>query len=233
MRWASLAAALALTGHAHGQIPDQGKFDYVVYDKADRPVGTYSFTIGREGPLWRVSSRMEIDTRILVLRIRLKDENSFTHDGRQFQSFQVSYFKDVPLQRTVQMEVSGRRDESGWTVQSKTAGKAVTRQFAQDRFEEVRNLASRLVRPQAVLRPGQAAKVLSLDPLTLEVGEVESRGVGVEAVEFQGRRRELFVMETRAPDGNVRVHKFANGLIYRSQTEDGYALLKSAQLPSF
>lgn len=71
--------------------------------------------------------------------------------------------------------------------------------------------------------------------MSLEIDEIESRGLAVERVEFQGRRRELYVMETRASDGNVTVKKFTNGLIliYLSRTDEGYALLVSAQAPSF
>ena len=219
---------------AFGQIPDQGRFDYVIYDNGDRPVGSYFFTIRREGRLWRISSEMSVDTRFLLFRIRFRDQNNFTHDGSSFQSFHVSYFKDVPLQRTVQLEVFGERSGETWTIRSTSGGNAgPPRIFPRSSFEEVRNLISRLVRPEAVLQPGQIKRTLSLDPLNLEISEVESRGVAVESIEFQGRRREVFVMDIRASDGNARVMKFANGLIYRSQTEDGYALLKSAETASF
>jgi len=225
---------IALWPHlALGQIPDRGRFDYVLYDNGDQPVGTYFFTIDKEGTVWRIASEMSIDTRFLFFRIRLKDQNSFTHDGRHFQSFTVSYFKDVPLRSTVQLVVSGVRDGDGWTIRANSDGKTSSQQFSQKSFEEVRNLVSRLVRPDAVLRPGQVRKSLSLDPLSLEISEVESRGVEVDSIEFQGRKRELFVMEIIASDGNVKVKKFANGLIYRSQTRDGYALLVSARTPSF
>jgi hypothetical protein len=218
---------------ALGQIPDQGRFDYVLYDNADRPVGTYFFTISKEGGVWRISSEMNVDTRFLLFPIRLKDQNTFTHDGSFFQSFHVNYLKDVPLQRTVQLEVSGVRNVNGWTIQTMSGGNIVSQQFSQNSFENVRNLVSRLVRPEAVLRPGQISKTLSLDPLSLEISEVETRGIAVDSVEFQGRKRELFVMETKSSDGDVTVHKFSNGLIYRSQTGDGYALLKSARTTSF
>jgi len=224
----------ALWSHlALGQIPDQGRFNYVLYDNGDRPVGTYFFTINKEGSVWRITSEMSVDTRFLLFPIRLKDQNTFTHDGRRFQSFHVKYFKDVPLQSTVQLEVSGVRNNNGWIIQTKSGGNTGSQQFSQGSFEEVRNLVSRLVRPEAVLRPGQVRKTLSLDPLSLEISEVESRGVEVDSIEFQGRKRELFVMEIKASDGNAKVKKFSNGLIYRSQTRDGYALLKSAQTPSF
>jgi hypothetical protein len=216
-----------------GQIPDQGRFDYVLYDNGDRPVGTYFFTIVKEGSVWRITSEMNIDTRFLLFSIRLKDQNTFTHDGRSFQSFKVDFFKDVPLQRTVQLAVSGARNLDGWTIQTMSGGNAGLQQLPRNSFEEVRNLISRLVRPEAVLRPGQVSTRRSLDPLSLEISEVESRGIAIDSVEFQGRRRELFVMETKSSDGDVTVHKFSNGLIYRSQTSDGYALLKSARTPSF
>lgn len=222
--WSSLALA---------QIPEQGRFDYVLYDGRDQHVGTYFFTIEREGGAWRITSEMSVDARFLLFPIRLNDRNSFIHDGKSFQSFSVRYFKDVPLQRTLQVEVSGARDARGWTIQTTSGGQAVARQFSHQSFDEVRNLVSRLVRPEAILRPGEARKTLSLDPISLEISEVESRGIGIESVEFQGRKRELFVMETRASDGDVRVKKFSNGLIYRSQTSEGYALLKSARTPSF
>lgn len=217
---------------ALGQIPEEGRFDYVIYDNGNQPVGTYFFTIHKEGSVWRITSEMSVDTRFLLFPVRLKDQNTFTHDGNAFQSFHVKYFKDVPLQRTVQVEVSGVRHNDGWTIQTSGASTS-SRLFPQESFDEVRNLVSRLVRPENVLRPGQIRKTLSLDPLSLEISEVESRGIKVESIEFQGRTRELFVMETRATDGNVKVKKFSNGLIYRSQTENGYALLKSAQTPSF
>lgn len=218
---------------ALGQIPDRGRFEYVLYDNGDRPVGTYFFTIEKEDGVWRIASEMSVDTRFLMLPIRLKDQNSFTHDGENFRSFNVKYFKDVPFQKTVLQEVSGARTADGWTIQSRRSGISGSQQFSHGSFEEVRNLISRLVRPEAVLRPGQVRKTLSLDPLSLAISEVESRGIEVESIEFQGRKRELFVMVTTASDGNVKVKKFSNGLIYRSETEDGYALLKSAQTPSF
>jgi hypothetical protein len=230
---ACFAAAALWTHLALGQIPDQGRFDYILYDNGDRPVGTYYFTIEKEGGVWRISSDMNVDTRLLLFAIRLRDRNSFTHDGKSFLSFHVSYFKDVPLQRTVQLEVSGVRNLDDWTVRTTRDGAIGARRFAPDSFEDVRNLISRLVRPEAVLQPGQVRKSRSLDPLSLEIDDVETRGVAIGSVEFQGRRRELFVMETKSSDGDVRVQKFSNGLIYRSQTNDGYALLKSAQCPSF
>jgi hypothetical protein len=225
---------IALWPHlALGQIPDRGRFNYVLYDNGNQPVGSYFFTIEKEGSVWRIASEMSIDTRFLLFQVRLKDQNSFTHDGRSFQSFNVSYFKDVPLQSTVQLEVSGVRTGSGWTIQTKSGNMNSQKFFSQESFEEVRNLVSRLIRPEAVLRPGQVRRTLSLDPLRLEISEVESRGVEVDWIEFQGRKRELFVMEIRASDGNAKVKKFSNGLIYRSQTRDGYALLISAETPSF
>src|ERR1700741_2318882 len=109
----------ALWSHlALGQIPDQGRFDYVLYDNSDRPVGTYFFTIAKEGEVWRITSEMSVDTRFLLFRIRLKDQNSFTHDGKVFQSFQVKYFKDVPFQSAMQLEVSGVRNDNGWRIQA-------------------------------------------------------------------------------------------------------------------
>jgi hypothetical protein len=216
-----------------GQVPEWGRFEYVLYDNGDRPVGTYFFTIGKEGDLWRITSDMRVDTTFLFFPIRFKDQNTFTHDGNAFQSFRVSYYKDVPLQRTVQQEVSGVNDGNRWTIQSINGNSTDIRQIPRTDFEEIRNLISRLVRPEAVLRPGEIRKSRSLNPLTLEISEVESRGIEIVSVEFQGRLRDLYVMETRATDGNVRVHKFTNGLIYRSQTAEGYALLKSAQAPSF
>ena len=218
---------------ASSQIPDQGRFDYVLYDNGDRPVGTYFFTINKEGSVWRITSEMHVDTRFLLFPIRLRDQNTFTHDGRFFQSFSVKYFKDVPLQSTVELAVSGVRNDNSWTIQTKSGGNIGSQQFSQKSFEEVRNLVSRLVRPEAALRPGQVRRTLSLDPLSLEISEVESRGIAVDSVEFQGRKRELLVMEIKSSDGDVKVKKFSNGLIYRSQTRDGYALLKSAQTPSF
>lgn len=224
----------ALWSHlALGQIPDWGRFNYVVYDNGDQPVGKYFFTIDKEGSVWRISSEMSIHTRVFLFPVRLRDQNSFTHDGRNFRSFKVSYFKDVPLQSTVQLEVFGVRDGSGWKIQINGGAKTGSQHLPHQSFEDVRNLVSRLVRPEAVLRPGQVRKSLSLDPLSLEISEVVSRGVEIDSIEFQGRKRELFIMEIKASDGNVRVKKFANGLIYRSQTENGYALLKSAQTPSF
>src|SRR5258706_14249402 len=130
----------ALWSHlALGQIPDQGRFDYVLYDNADRPVGTYFFTIGKEGAVWRVTSDMSVDTRFLLFSVRLKDQNTFTHDGSVFQSFHVRYFKDVPLQRTVQLEVSGVRDANGWTIQTKSGETTGARQLSPGSFAEARN----------------------------------------------------------------------------------------------
>jgi len=230
----ALFALCALWSHlASGQIPDQGRFDYVLYDNGDQPVGTYFFTIAKEGSVWRITSEMNIDTRFLLFSIRLKDHNTFTHDGSAFRSFKVDYFKDVPLQRTVQLAVSGARNPDGWTIETMRGGNTSLQLFLRDSFEDVRNLISRLVRPEAVLRPGQVTKRRSIDPLSLEISEVVSRGIAIDSVEFQGRTRELFVMETKSSDGDVTVHKFSNGLIYRSQTSDGYALLKSARTPSF
>lgn len=216
-----------------GQIPDEGRFDYLIYDNGNRVVGTYFFTINKESGVWRISSDMSIDTSFLRLPIRVRDKNTFTHDGKNFLSFNVNYFKDVPLKNTIHLYVSGTRNSNGWAIQIKNNRKSDSQQFSHQSFEEVRNLVSRLVRPEATLGPGQVKKTLSLDPLTLEIGEVESRGVEMDSVEFQGKKRDLYVMETKASDGNVKVHKFSNGLIYRSQTSDGYALLKSAQASSF
>ena len=216
-----------------GQIPEWGRFDYVLYDNDDRPVGTYFFTISKEGNVWRITSDMSVDTKFLFLPIRFTDRNTFTHDGSTFQSFSVSYLKDVPLQRTVHLEVSGARNGNSWIVQTNKDGRSDSRRISHTTFDEIRNLVSRLVRPESVLTPGQTKRSLSLDPLTLEISEVESRGIEIVSVEFQGRKRDLYVMETKAADGNVKIHKFANGLIYRSQTGEGYALLKSAQTPSF
>jgi hypothetical protein len=208
----ALLVLFALWLHpALGQIPDQGRFEYVLYDNGDRPVGTYFFTIAREGHVWRISSEMNVDTRFFLFRIRLQDQNSFTHDGRSFQSFHVKYLKDVPLS-TLQLEVSGVRNGNDWIIQTNRDGTTGSRQLSPESFEEVRNLVSRLVRPEAVLRPGQARKSLSLDPLSLEISEVETRGVEVESIEFQGRRRELFVMEISASDGDAKVKKFSNDL---------------------
>ena len=176
---------------------------------------------------------MAVDTRILVFPIRLLARNSFAHDGTSFRSFEVRYFKDVPLQRSTEMEIAAVRGEGGWRIRLVDRAGTRSRELPGESFEEARNLISRLVRPEAVLRPGEARKARSLDPLTLEVSEIETHGVGIETVEFQGRRRQLFVMETRAPDGDVRVKKFSNGLIYRSQTSEGYALLKAARMPDF
>lgn len=230
---AFLVLAVLWSHLAWSQIPDQGRFDYVLYDNADRPVGTYYFSIGKEGSVWRITSEMNIDTRFLMFPIRLRDRNTFTHDGAHFQSFSVRYFKDVPLQSTVELAVSGVRNGDGWTIQTTSGGNTGSQQFSQKSFEEVRNLVSRLVRPEAALRPGQVRKALSLDPLSLEISEVETRGIALDSVEFQGRKRELLVMEIKSSDGDVKVKKFSNGLIYRSQTRDGYALLKSARTPSF
>ena len=36
----------------------------------------------------------------------------------------------------------------------------------------------------------------------MEISEVDSRGSAVDWVESQGRKRELFVMETESPDGD-------------------------------
>jgi len=229
----ALAMILMVARLAFAQIPEQGRFEYVLYDNQDRPVGSYFFTIRREGDLWRIASEMSVDTRFFLLPIRLNDRNTFTHDGKSFQSFSVEYFKDVPLQKTLRVEVLGSRSEKGWTIRSSSDRETFSRDLPHESFEEVRNLISRLVRPQAVLHPGESRRARSLDPVTLEISDVESRGVEIESVEFQGRRRELFVMEIKAPDGDVRVKKFANGLIYRSQTAEGYALLKSANMPSF
>jgi len=216
-----------------GQVPEWGRFDYILYDNGDRPVGTYFFTIGKEGSVWRITSDMRVDTKFLFLPIRFHDRNTFTHDGNTFQSFSVSYLKDVPLQRTVHLEVSGARNGNNWIIQSSKTGNVESRRVPHSAFDEIRNLISRLVRPEAVLKPGEIRRSLSLDPLTLEISEVESRGIEIISTEFQGRKRDLYVMETKASDGNVKVHKFVNGLIYRSQTGEGYALLKSAQTPSF
>ncbi len=226
-------SCLLASFQAAAQIPEQGRFDYVLYDNGDRPVGNYFFSIARMGGDWRIESEMTVDTRFLLLPIRLKDQNSFIHDGTAFKSFEVRYFKDVPLLSTLRLEVVGARSAEGWTVQATRNGNAASLYFPPEGFAEVRNLISRLVRPEAVLRPGEVRTAQSLDPLTLEVGKVESRGIAIESVAFQGRPRELFVMETRAPDGNVTVKKFANGLIYLSRTAEGYALLKAAQLPGF
>ena len=230
---AALLALLLGSPLAPGQSPEPGRFDYRLYDNGDRPVGKYFFTIERAGDAWRVASEMVVDTRFLFLPIRLMDRNSFVHDGRDFRSFHVDYLKDVPLQRTVRLEVSGVRDEDGWRIQRSEGGDSIRRHLSPNSFDEVRNLVSRLVRPQAVLRPGQSRKSTSLDPLSLEISEVVSRGIATDSVDFQGRRHELFVMEIRASDGDVTVKKFANGLIYLSRTPDGYALLTSARSPFF
>ncbi|MFW7381726.1 MAG: hypothetical protein ACOH5I_23155 [Oligoflexus sp.] len=60
-----------------------------------------------------------------------------------------------------------------------------------------------------------------------------SRGLHEETVDFQGRKRHLFVIEQKALDGDVVVSKFENGLIYRSQTPEGYALLERVEMPGF
>src|SRR5712671_440652 len=103
----ALAMILMVAQLAFAQIPEQGRFEYVLYDNQDRPVGSYFFTIRREGDLWRIASEMSVDTRFFLLPIRLNDRNSFTHDGKSFQSFSVQYFKDVPLQKTLRVEVLG------------------------------------------------------------------------------------------------------------------------------
>lgn len=232
MRWLFLLLWMgARMGLA--QVPDSGTFRYQLFDNSDRPVGRYDFTIEKEGKLWRITSDMDIDTRVFFLRIRLHDHNSFTHDGQSFQSFTVKYFKDVPLQKTVDQNVEGRLEGKMWQITSTQAGQSVLKTYPADAFEEIRNLVSRYIRPEAILRPGETRSTRSLDPLTLEIGLVESLGLREESIDFQGKTRRLHVMEQKAADGDVIVKKFDNGLIYRSQTSNGYALLQSALTPGF
>ncbi|MDQ3232448.1 MAG: hypothetical protein M3Q07_11550 [Pseudobdellovibrionaceae bacterium] len=215
------------------QVPEAGTFRYELFDNSDRRVGTYSFTIVKEGRVWRIASEMDVDTEVFFLKVRLRDHNNFTHDGQTFLSFQVKYFKDVPLQKTVDKKIEGRLEGSSWTLTSMQDGKEVRKNLPATAFTEVRNLISRLISPEAIVRPGEKRKALSLDPLTFQVDHVESRGLREESVDFQGKKRHLYVIEQKADDGDVLVKKFDNGLIYHSQTAEGYALLQSAVTPEF
>lgn len=230
----SLLFILAFTAKAAwAQIPESGVFRYELFDNGDRKVGDYHFTIQKNGKLWRISSEMDVDTTIFFLKVKLLDQNSFTHDGQAFQSFEVKYFKDVPLQKTLVLKMEGHRDGEIWQITGARNGINLHKTLENKAFDEVRNLVSRLIRPEAILRPGETRITRSLDPLTLDIGPVESRGLGEESIEFQGKKRRLHLMEQKAPDGDVQVKKFDNGLIYRSQTAEGYALLKSAETPDF
>ncbi|WP_141735677.1 hypothetical protein [Oligoflexus tunisiensis] len=232
MRWLILILALH-AGTAWSQVPDSGVFRYELFDNSDHPAGTYSFTITRDGPLWNINSEMDVDARVFFLKVTLRDHNSFTHDGQSFRSFQVNYFKDVPFQKTIHQQVQGRREENVWHISSQINSQKSEKTLAAAAFDEVRNLISRLIRPEAILLPGHTRSTRSLDPLTLEIDPVTSRGLHEESIEFQGKKRRLHVMVQEAPDGDVTVKKFDNGLIYRSQTAEGYALLKSAMTPNF
>lgn len=228
-----LGILCVLAGTASAQIPDSGVFRYELFDNGDRKVGTYNFTIQKEARLWRITSDMSVDAHILFLKVKLHDHNSFTHDGESFQSFDMKYFKDVPLQKTIDQTVTAVRDGATWTIQVKKNNETITRTLENKAFDEVRNLISRLIRPEAILRPGAIRSTRSLDPLTLTIDTVESRGLGEESISFQGKVRRLHVMEQKAADGDVRVKKFDNGLIYHSQTDEGYARLISAETRDF
>jgi hypothetical protein len=224
---------LFTAGKAWSQPPNSGVFRYELFDSGHRKVGNYHFTIQKDGRLWRISSEMDVDTQIFFLTVKLHDHNSFTHDGEGFQSFEVNYFKDVPFQGTIAQKVEARREGESWRISSEINGHKSHKILENKAFDEVRNLVSRLIRPEAVLRTSESRSTRSLDPLTLDIGVVLSRGLGEESVEFQGKTRRLHVMEQKAPDGDVRVKKFDNGLIYHSQTAEGYALLMSAETPDF
>ena len=71
---------------AFGQIPDAGDFHYILYDNRDHPVGTYSFTIRKDGSLWRIASQMDIDTRVLLISGSL-DRSQFIHSRWKTVSF--------------------------------------------------------------------------------------------------------------------------------------------------
>ncbi len=230
MNYVFIIFFLFVSVEGYGAIISKGSFLYKVFDHSHNEVGYYNFTVLKDQTkgVWNITSEMTIETTLMGMTVKIMDNNSFIFDGEKFLNFKIINERKLPFLPNKRISVEGIRESKSWKVERIVNGNLTSKTFAESEFLEVRNLISRIVRPEAVLSPGDEVESVSLDPLELEIIKVKTKGISMGNIRFQGKEEPIYRMTQTVDGDSITVDKFKFGLIYSTVTSHGYSKLITA-----